>query len=126
MLKHDLPSGQAILIPPGLCEDGQQLFRILADQIDADGRLRGDDFMALGQLAQLQIDIANLQADIRVNGLTEDTDRNQCQRRIEVSTLNQMRGHFRSLLAQFGLTPKSKRGLAARDPGEPADPLDEL
>ncbi|MFP6765762.1 MAG: hypothetical protein VB858_19180 [Planctomycetaceae bacterium] len=23
---------------------------------------------------------------------------------------------FRSLLAQFGLTPKSKRGLAARDP----------
>ena len=26
--------------------------------------------------------------------------------------------HFRSLLAQFGLTPKSKRGLAASDPGE--------
>ena len=126
MLKHDLPSGQTILIPPGLCEDGQQLFRILAEQIDADGRLRGDDFMALGQLAQLQIDIANLQADIRVNGLTEDTDRNQCQRWIEVSTLNQMRGHFRSLLAQFGLTPKSKRGLASSDPTEPADPLDEL
>ena len=126
MMKHDLPSGQTILIPPGLCEDGQELFRILADQIDADGRLRGDDFMALGQLAQLQIDIANLQADIRVNGLTEDTDRNQCQRRIEVSTLNQMRGHFRSLLAQFGLTPKSKRGLASSDPTEPADPLDAL
>jgi len=126
MMKHDLPSGQSILIPPGLCEDGQELFRILAEQIDADGRLRGDDFMALGQLAQLQIDIANLQADIRVNGLTEDTDRNQCQRRIEVSTLNQMRGHFRSLLAQFGLTPKSKRGLASSDPTEPADPLDEL
>ena len=126
MLKHDLPSGQTILIPPGLCEDGQELLRILAEQIDADGRRRGDDFMALGQLAQLQIDIANLQADIRVNGLTEDTDRNQCQRRIEVSTLNQMRGHFRSLLAQFGLTPKSKRGLASSDPTEPADPLDEL
>ena len=100
MMKHDLPSGQTILIPPGLCEDGQELFRILAEQIDADGRLRGDDWLALGQLAQLQIDIANLQADIRVNGLTEDTDRNQCQRRIEVSTLNQMRGHFRSLLAE--------------------------
>ena len=126
MLKHDLPSGQTILIPPGLCEDGQELFRILAEQIDADGRLRGDDWLALGQLAQLQIDIANLQADIRVNGLTEDTDRNQCQRRIEVSTLNQMRGHFRSLLAQFGLTPKSKRGLASSEPTEPADPLDEL
>jgi len=126
MLKHDLSSGQTILIPPGLCEDGQQLFRILADQINADGRLRGDDFMALGQLAQLQIDIANLQADIRVNGLTEDTDRNQCQRRIEVSTLNQMRGHFRSLLAQFGLTPKSKRGLPVSDPGEAVDPLDAL
>ncbi len=126
MMKHDLPSGQTILIPPGLCEDGQELFRILAEQIDAAGRLRGDDWLALGQLAQLQIDIANLQADIRVNGLTEDTDRNQCQRRIEVSTLNQMRGHFRSLLAQFGLTPKSKRGLASSDPTEPADPLDEL
>ena len=126
MLKHDLQTGQTILIPPGLCEDGQERYRILADQINADGRLRGDDFMALGQLAQLQIDIANLQADIRVNGLTEDTDRNQCQRRIEVSTLNQMRGHFRSLLAQFGLTPKSKRGLASSDPTEPADPLDEL
>jgi len=125
-MKHNLQTGQTILIPPGLCEDGQELFRILADQIDADGRLRGDDFMALGQLAQLQIDIANLQADIRVNGLTEDTDRNQCQRRIEVSTLNQMRGHFRSLLAQFGLTPKSKRGLASSDPTEPADPLDAL
>ncbi|MFP6763818.1 MAG: hypothetical protein VB858_09370, partial [Planctomycetaceae bacterium] len=85
MLKHDLQTGQTILIPPGLCEDGQERYRILADQINADGRLRGDDFMALGQLAQLQIDIANLQADIRVNGLTEDTDRNQCQRRIEVS-----------------------------------------
>ena len=126
MMKPNLPSGQTILIPPGLCEDGQELFRILAEQIDADGRLRGDDWLALGQLAQLQIDIANLQADIRVNGLTEDTDRNQCQRRIEVSTLNQMRGHFRSLLAQFGLTPKSKRGLASSDPTEPADPLDEL
>ena len=31
MLKHDLPSGQTILIPPGLCEDGQELFRILAE-----------------------------------------------------------------------------------------------
>jgi len=31
-----------------------------------------------------------------------------------------------SLLAQFGLTPKSKRGLASSDPTEPADPLDEL
>ena len=29
-------------------------------------------------------------------------------------------GHFRSLLAQFGLTPKSKRGLAA---SEAVDPL---
>jgi len=27
--------------------------------------------------------------------------------------------HSRSLLAQFGLTPKSKRGLAAGDPGDP-------
>ena len=32
---------------------------------------------------------------------------------------------FRSLLAQFGLTPKSKRGLAASDPGEAVDPLQE-
>jgi len=37
-----------------------------------------------------------------------------------------MRGHFRSLLAQFGLTPKSKRGLAASDLGEAVDPLDAL
>ena len=37
-----------------------------------------------------------------------------------------MRGHFRSLLAQFGLTPKSKRGLASGDPGEAVDPLDAL
>ena len=34
--------------------------------------------------------------------------------------------HFRSLLAQFGLTPKSRRGLAASDPGEAVDPLDAL
>ena len=34
--------------------------------------------------------------------------------------------HFRSLLAQFGLTPKSKRGLAASEAGEAVDPLDEL
>ncbi len=34
-----------------------------------------------------------------------------------------MRGHFRSLLAQFGLTPKSKRGLAS---GEAVNPLDAL
>ena len=31
--------------------------------------------------------------------------------------------HFRSLLAQFGLTPKSRRGLAA---SEAVDPLDAL
>ncbi|HIF11560.1 MAG: hypothetical protein ABGX07_10430 [Pirellulaceae bacterium] len=37
-----------------------------------------------------------------------------------------MRGHFRSLLAQFGLTPKSKRGLAHSNPGEAVDPLDAL
>jgi hypothetical protein len=74
--------------------------------------------MALDQLAQLQIDIANLQADFRVNGLTEDTDRNQCRRRIAVSTLHQMRGHFRNLPAQLGLTPNSICGLASSDPGE--------
>jgi len=34
--------------------------------------------------------------------------------------------HSRSLLAQFGLTPKSKRGLAASDPAEAVDPLDAL
>jgi hypothetical protein len=34
-----------------------------------------------------------------------------------------MRDHSRPLLAQFGLTPKSKRGLAA---GEAVDPLDAL
>ena len=37
-----------------------------------------------------------------------------------------MRCHFRSLLAQFGLTPKSKRGLAHSNPGEVVDPLDAL
>jgi len=31
-----------------------------------------------------------------------------------------------NLLAQFGLTPKSRRGLAERGRGEPADLLDEL
>ncbi|MGZ0172709.1 MAG: hypothetical protein ACKVHE_24480 [Planctomycetales bacterium] len=35
-------------------------------------------------------------------------------------------GHFRSLLARFGLTPKSKCGLAVSDPGEAVDPLDAL
>jgi hypothetical protein len=34
-----------------------------------------------------------------------------------------LRGFFRSLLAQFGLTPKSKRGLAASDPGEAVQAL---
>jgi hypothetical protein len=29
----------------------------------------------------------------------------------------------RSLLAQFGLTPKSKRGLVSSDPGEAVDAL---
>jgi len=33
---------------------------------------------------------------------------------------SERRGHFRSLLAQFGLTPKSKRGLAS---SEAVDPL---
>ena len=33
-------------------------------------------------------------------------------------------GHSRTPLAQFGLTPKSKRGLAAREVGEAVDPLD--
>jgi hypothetical protein len=36
------------------------------------------------------------------------------------------RGHFRSLLAHFGLTPKSKRGLASSDPGAAVDKLDEI
>jgi hypothetical protein len=35
-------------------------------------------------------------------------------------------GHFRSLLAQFGLTPKSKRGLAPGEAGEAVGPLDAL
>ena len=35
-----------------------------------------------------------------------------------------LRGHFRSLLAQFGLTSKSKRGLAPSDAGEAVDPLE--
>jgi hypothetical protein len=34
--------------------------------------------------------------------------------------------HSRSLLAQFGLTPKSKRGLGAGDPVGAVDPLDAL
>ena len=55
--------------------------------------------------------------------MTEDTDRNQCQRRIEVFTLNQMRSHSRSLLAQFGLTLKSRRGLAAGEVEMHSKPL---
>jgi len=35
-------------------------------------------------------------------------------------------GHSRSLLAQFGLTPKFRRGLAASDPGETLEPLNAL
>ena len=35
-----------------------------------------------------------------------------------------LRGCFRSLLAQFGLTTKSKRGLASVGPGETVVPLD--
>jgi hypothetical protein len=31
--------------------------------------------------------------------------------------------HFRSLLGPFGVTPKSRRGLAASDPGEATRPL---
>jgi len=31
-----------------------------------------------------------------------------------------------SLLAQFGLTPKSKRGLASSEPGGAVEPLDAL
>ena len=38
-------------------------------------------------------------------------------------TVRFMTGHSRTLLAQFGLTPKSKRGLAYSDPGEADDPL---
>ncbi len=34
--------------------------------------------------------------------------------------------HFRNLLAQFGMTPKSRRGLAASNPGEAVDVLDAL
>jgi len=37
---------------------------------------------------------------------------------------NALSGHFRSLLAQFGLTPKSRRGMAASDPGEAVDVLE--
>jgi hypothetical protein len=37
-----------------------------------------------------------------------------------------LRGHFRSLLAQFGLAPKSKRRLAASDSVGAVDPLDAL
>ncbi|MFP6762179.1 MAG: hypothetical protein VB858_01135 [Planctomycetaceae bacterium] len=37
-----------------------------------------------------------------------------------------LRGHFRHLLAQFGLTPNSKRGLAASDPTDAVDPQDEV
>ena len=110
---HTTPHGTTLLVPPGLCDRGEAMFLFLAEMLDKDRRLRGGDFMALGQLCQLQIDIANLQDSLRRTGLTEETDKGQTQRRVEVSTLNQMRGHFRSLLAQFGLTPKSKRGLAA-------------
>ena len=35
-----------------------------------------------------------------------------------------LNGHSRSVLAQFGLTPKSKRGLAAGEAGAAVDPLD--
>ena len=40
-----------------------------------------------------------------------------------VATTTPVSRHFRSLLAQFGLTPKSKRGLASSDPGAAVDPL---
>lgn len=86
------------------------LFMLTAEILDKDGRLRVDGFMTLGQLCQLQIDIANLQETLRKTGLTQLTDRGQTQTRVEVSTLNQARTHFRSLLAQFGLTPRSRSG----------------
>jgi hypothetical protein len=52
---------------------------LTAEILDKDGRLRADGFMALGQLCQLQIDIANLQETLRKTGLTQLTGRGQKQ-----------------------------------------------
>lgn len=97
-----------ITIPGGLCERATALFKTLADHLDSEGRLSAGDFIGLGQLAQLTVDVADLQEIIRRDGLSQTTETNQTARRIEVSTLNQHRVHLVKLLAHYGLTSKSR------------------
>ena len=68
--------------------------------------------------------------------VVRNTKRYTLTRRVATATIQiTIRGILRhgkrknsdyGLPAQFGLTPKSKRGLVASDPGEAVDPLDEL
>ncbi len=97
-----------ITIPDGLCERATELFKTLADQLDTEGRLNAGDSIGLGQLAQLTVDIAELQEIIRRDGLSQTTETNQAARRIAVSTLNQHRVHLIKLLAHHRLTSKSR------------------
>ena len=118
---HCCESGLKITIPCGLCENAEALFRELANILDGERRLFAGDFIALGQVAQLQVDIAALQESIRRDGLTRTTEGNQTARRIEVSTLNQYRGHLTKLLAQFGLPLKGRQPVEQNDEYDPFD-----
>lgn len=97
-----------ITISDGLCERAAEPFQTLADHLDAESRLSAGDFIGLGQLAQLTVDVAELQEIIRRDGLSQTTETKQTARRIEVSTLNQHRVHLVKLLAHYGLTSKSR------------------
>ena len=90
-----------ITVPDGLCERATELFKTLADHLDSEGRLSAGDFIGLGQLVQLTVDIADLQEIVRRDGLSQTTETNQTARRIEVSTLNQHRVHLVKLLAHY-------------------------
>lgn len=120
--RDDYHLAQARAIRPvGLSRDERAVWDEVAVELSKLGRLHARFALALAEFVHLTCKIRRLRKDLDAEGWTyESTGRQGVQQksRPQVAQLNDDWRKWRSLLAEFGLTPASERAIAGSIQGD--------
>lgn len=113
--------------PPASLSDAAQVeWRALAGILVSGGMLTKGDLRALQLLAETLASVASFAAIVEREGTTVAAGAGGVKAHPALGALATTRAQAVSLLAHFGLTPKSREGVAAAPTPTPGNPFEEF
>ena len=120
------PGKPDIRVPNGkLPKQGQQLWRVLAGQLEALGVLKSTDLVALEILCLHYAVVRMAFETIESEGLTAETGQSGLKKHPAAGIFRENSAAFKSYLIEFGLTPSSRVKIKA-EPAETEKTLADL